>query len=224
MMDRAIASDIDTTRAATVRPRLRGTVHGGMALLAPALLVGMLLIADGARASVGAAIFGAALIALYTTSASYHLAPWPNRARAVMMRIDHAMVFALIAGTYTPFCLVVLSNAWGITMLSVVWTLAAAGMLMKIAWPHTPRWLSVAMYVGLGWVGVVAAVDVITRMDALPLVMLMAGGALYSLGAVVYAARRPDPWPHMFGYHEVFHVLVVLGTALHLAVIAAYVL
>jgi hemolysin III len=164
------------------------------------------------------------LIVLYTTSASYHLAPWPDRGRAVIMRLDHAMIFALIAGTYTPFCLLVLGNAWGVTMLSVVWVLAGLGMLMKLAWPKAPRRLSVALYLALGWVGLTAASEVVGAMPAASLALLVAGGLSYSAGALVYATRRPDPWPSLFGFHEVFHALVVLGTALHLATIAAFVL
>jgi hemolysin III len=227
--DRALAySSVSRDRLAVAyarpRPLLRGTLHGAMAIVAPFALVAMLLVADGPRGYVGASIFGAMLIALYATSASYHLAPWPTLLRGGVKRLDHAMIFALIAGTYTPFCLIVLGNAWGITMLSVVWSLAGVGMLLKIAWPGAPRALGVGLYVGLGWLGLIAAWELFAGLTATPLALLVAGGALYTAGGLAYATRWPDPWPRVFGYHEVFHSLVVAATALHFAVVVAFVL
>jgi len=205
------------------RPLLRGAMHLVVALLAPAGLVLLLLLADSPRRYVGASIFAASLMALYTTSASYHIAPWSDRLRAVMKRADHAMIFVLIAGTYTPLCLVVLSTTWGISILSLVWTLAGLGVLMVIAWPSAPRWLTIAPYLAVGWVGVIPISQVVRNMPPLAIAMLAAGGALYTLGAVVYAKRKPNPYPRVFGFHEVFHTFVVAGTALHFALIAIYV-
>lgn len=213
-----------TVVVAAPRPMLRGVLHGGVAVLAPALTVVLLLMADGPRGYVGASIFAASLMLLYTTSASYHLAPWPSRARRVVMRLDHAMIFVLIAGTYTPFCLSVIGDAWGIPMLAVVWTLAGFGVLFKLAWPDGPRWLGVTLYLALGWVGVVAAWPLFNNLSTGSVLVLAAGGLLYTVGAVVYARRWPDPRPSVFGYHEVFHLLVVAGSALHVALIAFVVL
>jgi hemolysin III len=140
-----------------------------------------------------------------------------------MKRIDHSMIFALIAGTYTPFCLLVVGDAWGISLLSIVWTFAGLGMLMKIAWPNAPRWLSVALYLGLGWVGIVAAAPVVSNLGLAGSLTLLFGGLLYSVGAVCYAKRWPDLAPRWFGYHEVFHVFVIAGSITHFALIAAYV-
>jgi hemolysin III len=206
------------------RPILRGTLHGAIALLAPAGLVLLLLLANSPRGYVGAAIYATALMLLYTTSASYHLAPWPRRLRAIMMRLDHSMIFVLIAGTYTPFCLIVVGDAWGIPLLSVVWLLAGLGALSKVLWPRAPRWLGVSLYLGLGWLGIVAAWPLITNLAVAGIMLLMAGGLLYSIGAVVYARRWPDPLPRVFGYHEVFHALVVAGSALHFSLIATHLL
>jgi len=205
------------------RPILRGVLHLGAAVVAPFALAALVLVADSPAAYAGAAIFAASVVLLYATSAAYHVAPWPSRVRRVMMRIDHSMIFILIAGTYTPFCLVTLDLSWGLPVLAAVWSLAAAGVLVKSMFPDAPRVLGVALYLALGWSGVVAASQVITGLPARGLILLVAGGMLYSLGSVVYAMRRPDPFPRTFGYHEVFHALVVGGTAIHFTVIALYV-
>lgn len=207
----------------SLRPLLRGTLHLAAAIAAPAGLVLLLLIADSPRRYVGATVFATSLMLLYTSSASYHMAPWPPRWRAVMERVDHSMIFVFIAGTYTPFCLTVLDYAWGIPMLAVVWSLAALGVLSKIFLPHAPRWLTVAPYLALGWIVVIPAVQVVSAMSGAQLALLVLGGMLYTVGAVVYARRWPDPFPRVFGYHEVFHTLVVAGSALHFALIAAFV-
>jgi hemolysin III len=203
---------------------MRGTLHLAMAILAPFGLVLLLFIADSPRAYVGASIFAATLIALYTTSASYHIVPWPSSLRGVMKRLDHSMIFALIAGTYTPFCLIVLGNGWGITMLSLVWTFAGLGMLRAVFWPNAPRWLNVGLYLAVGWLALIPAVEVVTRMHIGAIATLLAGGACYTLGAIVYAMKRPNPFPRVFGFHEVFHALVIAGSLIHFALIAVYVL
>jgi hemolysin III len=214
----AVAADI------LARPLMRGTLHLGAALAAPFGLVLLVLVADSPRAYVGASIFGATMIALYLSSATYHLAPWPQMVRGVMKRLDHAMIFALIAGTYTPFCLLVLDNAWGITMLCVVWSLAGAGMLLKVAWPYARRWLGVGLYLALGWIGLIPAYEVVTNITSLELGLLIAGGAFYTAGGIIYAVRRPDPFPRVFGFHEVFHLFVIAGSAVHFALLALFIL
>lgn len=215
---------ISAAAAGDVRPVMRGTLHLAMAILAPFGLVLLLFIADSPRAYVGAAIFAATLIALYATSASYHLVPWPSRLRGAIARLDHSMIFALIAGTYTPFCLIVLGNGWGITMLALVWSFAGAGMLLKVMWPGAPRWLSVGLYLGVGWLALIPAAEIVTRMHLGAIAVLLLGGACYTAGSVVYAQKRPNPFPRVFGFHEVFHALVISGSLLHFALIAVYVL
>ncbi len=205
------------------RPALRGTLHLIAALLAVAGTAWLLRLADSPSGYVGAALFGTSLMLLYGTSASYHQVPWRSSWRRVVKRLDHAMIFVLIAGTYTPFCLDV-RLTWGISLLAVVWTLAGAGILLKLIWPDGPRWLSVGLYVGLGWIGIVAVTEVLSRYSATPIAMVVLGGALYTIGGVVYAFRRPDPSPRLFGYHEVFHAFVVAGSAVHYAAIAKYVM
>ncbi len=216
-------ADAASTRS-DVRPLMRGTLHLAMAVVAPFGLVLLLIVADSPRAYVGASIFAATLILLYSTSASYHIFPWRASWRGVIKRVDHAMIFALIAGTYTPFCLIVLGNAWGITMLALVWTFAGIGILLKVAWPNAPRWLSVALYLAVGWIALIPVVEVVTRMHAGAIATLLAGGLCYTVGAIIYAMRRPNPFPRVFGFHEVFHLFVIAGSLVHFALIAVYVL
>jgi hemolysin III len=206
------------------RPMLRGVSHVSAAIAAMFGAPLLLLVADSPRAYVGGAIFATSLMLLYGTSAAYHRITWTPLFRAIISRLDDSMVLVLIGGTYTPFCLLVLNNAWGITMLSVVWGVAGAGVITNLAWPVRPRWLRVAFYVILGWLALVSAGELAARLSASPLALLVLGGVLYTLGGLVYAARKPDPWPRVFGYLEVFHLLVVAGSALHYSLVAIYVL
>ncbi len=205
------------------RPALRGWLHLFAALAVTVGAVLLLLLADSARAYVGGAIFAASLFLLYGTSATYHRVHWRPAARRIVKRLDHAMIFVLIGGTYTPLCLHV-SLAWGIPMLSVVWGIAGAGIVLKLLRPDAPKWLSVTLYVALGWLALVAATEVVSSFSLAPLLMLALGGALYTVGGIVYAVGRPNPFPRVFGYHEVFHAFVVAGSALHFSLVAVYVL
>jgi len=205
-------------------PLLRGFLHLGAFAAAVAGIVVMLLLAHSARGYVGAAVFGASLILVYGTSASYHCIPWGERMVGLMRRVDHAMIFVLIVGTYTPFCLMALGNAWGIGLLSATAGIAGAGALMRLAWLNTPRWLAVLPYLAAGWIALVAAPQILQRLDAAPLGLLLLGGIAYSVGAVVYALKRPDPWPSVFGYHEVFHSFTIMGSASHFLAVAVYLL
>ncbi len=206
------------------RPLLRGALHTVAAAAAIAGGVYLLLIAESTRGYVSAAIFAASLVLMYGTSATYHRVRWRPPSRAVMKRLDHSMIFVLIGGTYTPFCLIVLNNAWGISMLSIIWGVAAAGIFLKIVWPGVPRHLSVALYVTLGWLAVAPAAELAAQLSDSAVALLIAGGALYTIGGVAYALRKPDPWPRVFGYHEVFHLFVVAGSGAHYLVVATDVL
>jgi hemolysin III len=205
------------------RPVLRGWFHLVAALFAVAGCVGLVLLADSPRAYVGGAVFAISLILLYSVSATYHVVTWGERARLWLQRLDHSMIFVLIAGSYTPFCLVI-GNTWGIAVLAVVWSVAAAGIALKVAWPSAPRWLGVGLYLSAGWIALVAATELAGWFALAPLLLMLAGGILYSVGGVIYALQRPNPFPRVFGYHEVFHLFVIAGSITHYGVVAGWVM
>ncbi len=206
------------------KPLLRGYLHLVAAFVAVAGLIVLALLAGSPREYVGGAVFATSLILLYSVSATYHVITWGERARRWLKRLDHSMIFVLIAGSYTPFCLVLASDAWGFTILGIVWSIAAAGIALKVAWPDCPRWLGVSLYIATGWLSLAAGSEIIGTFGTVPLLMLAGGGALYSLGGVIYALQRPNPFPRVFGYHEVFHTLVIAASAVHYAVVAGYVM
>jgi len=211
-----------TTIPVQPRPVLRGVSHLVAVILALPALGVLLMAASSPRGYVSGAIFGAGLILLFGVSAAYHLLPWRS-AKAVLKRADHATIFVFIAATYTPFCLMLLGDAWGVPLLIVVWCLATLGAVLKVLWPDLPRRLGVGLYLGLGWMGVVAGWPFAQHApEVLP--GLAAAGLLFSLGGVVYALRRPNPFPLVFGYHEVFHLLVIAGVAVNYGLIAGFVL
>ena len=200
-----------------VRPALRGRLHLLVALASPAALIGLILIADNPREYVSGAIFGAAMLLLFSASSAYHLA---RRGRAFLQKLDRSMIFVLIAGTYTPFCLVVLSNGWGIPILSLVWASVGLGIAMKALNPTPPRWLNLALYLAMGWLGVIAAAPLFSSAPAGVIPLLLLGGFFYSVGGIVHVVHRPDPFPTVFGYHEVFHLLTVAAGATFYSTVA----
>jgi hemolysin III len=207
-----------------VRPRLRGVLHQYaffVSLTSGTLLV---LLAATTRATVAAAIYAASVSALFGVSALYHRVTWTTAARRRMRRLDHAMIFLLIAGTYTPVGLLVLQGTLAAVVLAVVWGGALAGIALELVWTRAPRWLGGTVYLVLGWVAVVAMPQLFARLGVAGGLLLVAGGLLYSAGAAVYALRRPDPMPAVFGYHEVFHLLVIAGVAAHFLAISRYAL
>jgi hemolysin III len=157
-------------------------------------------------------------------SALYHRVVWPPAPRRWIRRLDHAAIFLLIAGTYTPFGLVALDGSWRVTVLAIAWTGALAAIVLKVAWIDAPRWVAALVAVCLGWVGVVALPEVHASVGLTPLMLLGVGGLLYSAGAIIYALRRPDPAPSIFGYHELFHALVVAAAACQYVAVALFVL
>jgi len=208
-----------------VKPRLRGVVHEYAFFVALVAGAALLVVAPAAKARVAIAIYVLGLAGLLGTSALYHRVTWrkPN-VRRWLRRLDHSMIFLLIAGTYTPFALLVLSQPLGTVVLVLIWTGAVGGIVLSLLWPDAPRPVSAAIYISLGWVAIIAMPQLFHRLGALGIVLIAAGGLLYSAGAIIYARKRPDPVPTVFGYHEIFHVLVVAAAALHFAVIAFLVL
>lgn len=204
-------------------PRLRGVLHlwaFWVALVAASALV---VAAAGATARAAAAIYGGGLCALFGGSALYHRWRWSPRWRPLLRRVDHGTIFVFIAASYTPPALLVLTGSLRWIVLAMVWAGALAGVAFSVAWIGAPRGLVAGCYLALGWVALIAAPQLIARLSPAPLALLAAGGAFYTLGALVYAARRPDPWPRVFGFHEVFHAFVVAAAAAHFAAMAGWV-
>jgi hemolysin III len=207
------------------KPRLRGVSHQWAFFVSLAIGAALVAAAPGGQPRLAAAIYALSVAALFGTSALYHRITWASQAaRRWMRRLDHSMIFFLIAGTYTPFALLVLEGDLATVILIVVWAGALAGVLMKLAWIDAPKALVAVTYVMLGWVAVAAFPTMIERLGVTASTLVAVGGLLYTLGALVYAFQRPDPVPRVFGYHEVFHALVILAAALQYAVIAFYVI
>ena len=207
-----------------VKPRLRGLSHQYAFFVSLASGTLLVLLAASAKASLAAAIYAVSVSALFGVSALYHRITWTAPARRRMRRLDHAMIFLLIAGTYTPVGLLVLHGTLATVVLAVVWGGAVAGIVLELAWTRAPRWLGGTVYLALGWVAVVAMPQLFTRLGVAGGLLLVAGGLVYSVGAAVYALRRPDPVPAVFGYHEVFHLLVIAGVATHFLAISLFAL
>jgi len=211
------------TTSERVKPRLRGVFHELGFYAALGLGSALVVTTHGGRPRLAAAVFAGSVAFCFGASALYHRPTWRPPVRAWLARLDHAGVFLLIAGTYTPFGLLVMSEGWAIPVLSIVWAGALAGTLLKLFWFGAPKWLSAAIGLGLGWVSV-AAFSQLLKLPAPGVVLVLAGGLLYTIGAVVYASRRPDPAPRVFGYHELFHVLTLGAVGCQYAAIAFFVL
>jgi hemolysin III len=208
-----------------LKPRLRGVLHQWAFVVSLAAGTGLLLEAGSARARIAVAIYGLSTAALFGTSALYHRIQWRTlAARRWMRRLDHTMIFVLIAGTYTPFALLVLHGTLGTAILIAVWSAALAGAVFKLLWIDAPGWLTAISYIAVGWIVVVAAPQLLGHLGVVAVAVLALGGLIYSVGALIYATKRPDPFPAVFGYHEVFHLLVLIAAALQYAVVAFWVL
>jgi hemolysin III len=214
---------VDLVPPARAKPLLRGVLHQAAFFVslavAPLLIVG----ADGGRARFAAAVFAGSVAACFGASALYHRVTWTPGVRLWMRRVDHAGVYLLIAGTYTPVSLLVLRGAWRPTILAIVWTGAAAAIVLKFLWVGAPKWLAAAIGIGLGWVAVAALPQLISHLDPVGVTLLVAGGLAYTAGAVVYARRRPDPVPAVFGYHELFHALTIVAVVCQYVAIGVFV-
>ncbi|HYN29495.1 MAG TPA: hemolysin III family protein [Dermatophilaceae bacterium] len=197
-----------------VKPRLRGWLHAGMAPLA--LLAGLVLVvfSSSLAARASAAVFTVTAVLLFGTSAAYHRGTWSPRVAVVLKRLDHSNIFLIIAGSYTPFALL-LPPDQGRTLLVIVWSGALLGVLFRVLWVHAPRWLYTPVYVALGWVAVFYLGPLLRNGGVAVVALVIAGGILYSLGALVYGIKRPNPSPRWFGFHEIFHLLTILAFTAH---------
>ena len=206
-----------------MKPRLRGVFHelGFYAALGSGPI--LVLTADDGGPRAAAVFFSASVAACFGASALYHRPTWTPRVRARLARLDHACVFLLIAGTYTPFGLLVMSPEWAVPVLAVVWSGALGAILLKLIWVRGPKWLSAAIGLALGWVGA-ATFPQLLKLQPPGVTLVVAGGLLYTAGAIVYIQRWPDPAPRVFGYHELFHLLTLAATACVYVSIAFFVL
>ena len=206
-----------------VKPKLRGVFHEAAFYVAVGLGIPLVITADEGRARLSAIVFASCVALCFGASALYHRPTWRPRARSWLARLDHAGIYLLIAGTYTPFGLLVLSKGWAIPVLAIVWSGSLLAILLKLFRPSLPKRVSAAIGVALGWVGV-SAFSQLLKLPLAGLLLILGGGLAYTLGAITYARRRPDPFPAVLGYHELFHALTLVAAGCQYAAIAFYVL
>jgi hemolysin III len=210
--------------AAVAKPLLRGYLHLGAAILAVIGAIALLIVAAGdPLKQVTLAVYGLSSIWLFGLSALYHIGSWDPRRKAQLRRLDHANIFVLIAGTYTPIAFNVMTGWWRIGILATVWGLALAGVSAAAPRLSLPRWVMVALYLLTGWVALAAIPEIAHNLGIGAILTLVLGGALYTLGALAYAFKRPNPWPRVFGYHEIFHLCTIAANALFFAFMVIYV-
>jgi hemolysin III len=205
------------------QPRLRGVFHAWTFWIALAAAITLVVLAPDGRATLAAAIYGAGLCALFAGSALYHRWRWDPRWRPLLRRVDHSTIFVFIAATYTPVALLVLDGTLRWIVLAGGWGGAAMGVVFSVAWIGAPRWLVAASYLGLGWFSIVALPQLVHRLAVPALVLIALGGTLYTLGAIVYARQRPDPWPRTLGFHEIFHAFVIAAAVVQFVAVAGWV-
>lgn len=207
-----------------VKPRMRGVLHQWAFVVSLGLGLALVLVASPGRERLAALIYALSVAGLLGTSATYHRVNWTRAgARRWMRKLDHSMIFVLIAGTFTPFGMLVAEGTLATAVLIAVWSGAVAGIILQLSRIDAPPWVSALVYVVLGWVAVAIMPDLVSKLGVVAALMVAAGGLIYTVGAVVYALRRPDPVPTVFGYHEVFHALVIVAAGLQYAVIAFFV-
>ena len=201
-----------------LKPRLRGWLHAYAAVISigsGVVLVVVAALMRGGKAGATTAVYAVTVTLLFGTSALYHRLSWSPRAHLLMKRLDHSMIFVFIAGTYTPIATLTLPRGSAVAVLVVVWTGAVFGVLLQSAWPTSPRWLAVPCYVALGWVAVFVMPQMLHNAGVAALTLIVAGGAIYTLGAVVYGVKKPNPVPGVFGFHEVFHLCTLVAATCH---------
>jgi hemolysin III len=205
-------------------PLLRGVSHFWAFWCALAVTIPLVALAPGGAARGAAIVYGIGLCVLFGGSALFHRLRCGPRLRSLLCRIDHSAIFIFIAASYTPVSLLVLDGPIGWTLLASAWAGALGGVTLSVAWISAPRVLFAGTYVALGWVALLALPELVSRLPLAPLLLIGGGGLLYTAGAVVYARRRPDPWPSVFGFHEVFHALVIVAAAMHFVAMAGWII
>jgi hemolysin III len=210
---------------AKVKPRLRGVTHEYAFFVSLVLGAALIVLAKGFEARLAIAVYAVSLSALFGVSALYHRVDWQRpEVRRWMRRLDHTMIFLLIAGTVTPFALLVMEGPLSTALLIAVWAGAAAGAIVELIWIDAPKWISAVVYIAVGMIGAIGFPAIVAEAGIGAGALIAAGGALYATGAIIYAAQRPNPNPTVFGYHEIFHVLVIAAAAAHFAAIALFAL
>jgi len=215
---------VSTDDLREIVPRLRGVSHAFAFVLALGAASVIVALAPGGTATLAVAIYGGGLIALFGGSAIYHRWPGPARFKSLLRRIDHSTIFVFIAASYTPVALILLDGMISWVLLVGAWAGAAAGVTFSLGWIDAPRPVVAGSYVALGWLALVAAPQLVGVLGPAPLILFAAGGILYSAGAIVFARQRPDPWPRTFGFHEIFHALVIVAAATHYVAMIGWVL
>jgi hemolysin III len=208
---------------AEIKPRLRGWLHLASAPLTLAAGIVLIVMSPTASTRIGSAVYVVSALLVFTVSAVYHCGRWSSRTYGFLKRFDHANIFLLIAGTYTPFTLLLLDGGQRTLLLAVVWSVAVLGVLFKVFWIGSPRWLYLPIYIAMGWAAVLFLPGFLEGsrervgggIGTAVLVLVIAGGALYTVGGVVYGFRRPNPWPRWFGFHEIFHTFTILAFVTH---------
>ncbi len=211
------ASDLAHAIIDEVKPRLRGWLHAAVAPVTLAAGIVLVLTAAPGAPRLGSAIFAVSALLLFSVSAALHRGHWPPFTNGLLTRLDHACIFLLIAGTYTPYTLLLLEGTQQVLMLSIAWGGALAGATFRLVWTGAPRWLYTPVYIALGWAAVFFLGDFLNRGGVVVVALIAAGGLLYTIGGVVYGLRRPNPIPSWFGFHEVFHAFTVVAFAAHYA-------
>lgn len=199
----------------TVKPALRGWLHAGMTPVVLIAGIVLLILTPSLIGRVGAAVWLVGGLVLFGTSAVYHCGTWTPPVFSLLRRLDHANIFIFIAATYTPLALVLLAGTQRILLLSLIWGIAVAGVALTLLWPGRPRWLDVALYLPMGWVALGWLGDLSSAGGPAVVVWLLLGGVVYTVGAVIYALKRPNPWPAWFGFHEIFHACTIVAAICH---------
>ncbi|MBI2785244.1 MAG: hemolysin III family protein [Legionella longbeachae] len=198
-----------------MKPLARGYIHLAAFFITLCACTILIIYSNGAWAIFASVVYSVSLVGQYGVSALYHTRMWNRQKYLLLRRIDHATIFVLIAGTATPICLLKLNNAFGLQLLSIFWLVAIIGMFMTTIWPHVPKWTRSLLYVAMGWIGIFYFPEIKSSLDTTNIQLLVIGGVTYTIGAMIYAFKWPDPFPSVFGYHEVFHVLVVVASGFH---------
>lgn len=198
---------------------MRGYIHQAAFVIACGACGLLIAQSHGSRELISNLIYSLSLMGLYGVSALYHTPVWSHRAYRLMRRIDHAAIFILIAGSATPICLFGIKGQLGIELITLIWFVAIVGLLIAVFWSHAPKWVRAVLYITAGWFVIPYFPEIKASLGITDLWLLVIGGVTYTVGALVYACKRPDPIPHIFGYHEIFHILVVIASALHFTII-----